>query len=106
VTGELVTTGVAFLTHQENFIEKFSAALGFLSLPTPPRDPRVDFRAFSLNTVKMALTLLNGGLRRILINLTRNCCRDLLNLCLQHLIEAQLVLCSYYEAVHLGIDVL
>jgi hypothetical protein len=30
----------------------------------------------------------------------------LLNLCLQHLIEAQLVLGSYYEAVHLGIDVL
>jgi hypothetical protein len=30
----------------------------------------------------------------------------LLNLCLQHLIEAQLVLCSYCEAVHLGIDVL
>jgi hypothetical protein len=30
----------------------------------------------------------------------------LLNLCLQHLIEAQLVLCSYYEVVHLGIDVL
>jgi hypothetical protein len=30
----------------------------------------------------------------------------LLNLCLQHLIEAQLVLCSYCEAVHLGIDVI
>jgi hypothetical protein len=30
----------------------------------------------------------------------------LLNLCLQHFIEAQLVLCSYCEAVHLGIDVL
>jgi hypothetical protein len=30
----------------------------------------------------------------------------LLNLCLQHLIEAQLVLCSYCEVVHLGIDVL
>jgi hypothetical protein len=30
----------------------------------------------------------------------------LLNLCLQHLIEAQLVLCSYCEAIHLGIDVL
>jgi hypothetical protein len=29
-----------------------------------------------------------------------------LNLCLQHLIEAQLVLCTYCEAVHLGIDVL
>jgi hypothetical protein len=31
---------------------------------------------------------------------------ELLNLCLQHLIEAQLVLCSYCEVVHLGIDVL
>jgi hypothetical protein len=31
---------------------------------------------------------------------------DLLNLRLHHLIEAQLVLCSYYEAVHLSIDVL
>jgi hypothetical protein len=30
----------------------------------------------------------------------------LLNLCLQHLIKAQLVLRSYYEVVHLGIDVL
>jgi hypothetical protein len=30
----------------------------------------------------------------------------LLNLCLQHLIETQLVLCSHCEAVHLGIDVL
>jgi hypothetical protein len=49
---------------------------------------------------------LNGGLRRIPITLTWNCYRDLLNLCLQHLIEAQLVLCSYCEAVHLGIDVL
>jgi hypothetical protein len=29
-----------------------------------------------------------------------------LNLCLQHLIEAQLVLRSYCEAIHLGIDVL
>jgi hypothetical protein len=30
----------------------------------------------------------------------------LLNLCLQHLIEAQLVLCSHFEVVHLAIDVL
>jgi hypothetical protein len=30
----------------------------------------------------------------------------LLNQCLQHHIEAQLVLCSYCEVVHLGIDVL
>jgi hypothetical protein len=27
-------------------------------------------------------------------------------LCLQHLIEAQLDLCSYCEAIHLGIDIL
>jgi hypothetical protein len=27
-------------------------------------------------------------------------------MCLQHLIEGQLVLCSYYESIHLGIDVL
>jgi hypothetical protein len=51
-------------------------------------------------------TLLNGGLRRSPINLTENCYRNLLNLCLQHLIEAQLVLGSYCEVVHLGIDVL
>jgi hypothetical protein len=49
---------------------------------------------------------MNGGLRRIPITLTWNCCKDLLNLCLQYLIEAQLVLRSYYEAVHHGIDVL
>jgi hypothetical protein len=49
---------------------------------------------------------LNGGLRRTPITLTWNCYRDLLNLCLQHLIEAQLVLCSHCESIHLGIDVL
>jgi hypothetical protein len=38
--------------------------------------------------------------------LTWNCFSDLLNLCLQHLIEAQLALHSYCEADHLGIDVL
>jgi hypothetical protein len=42
---------------ENKIVEKFSAALGFLSLPTPPRDPSVDFRAFSLNMVKMDLTL-------------------------------------------------
>jgi hypothetical protein len=42
---------------REDFVEKFSVALGFLSLLTPPRDPSIDFRAFSLNTVKMDLTL-------------------------------------------------
>jgi hypothetical protein len=57
VTGELVAADVAFLTHQENFGKKFSAALGFLSLPTSPRDLSVGFGAFSLNTVKMDLTL-------------------------------------------------
>jgi hypothetical protein len=31
MTGELVAADVAFLTRQENFGEKFSAALGFLS---------------------------------------------------------------------------
>jgi hypothetical protein len=31
VTGDLVAAGVAFLMHQKNFIEKFSAALGCLS---------------------------------------------------------------------------
>jgi hypothetical protein len=51
-------------------------------------------------------TLLNRGLRIISITLTWDCYRDLLNLHLQHLIEAQLVLCSYCEVVHLGIDVL
>jgi hypothetical protein len=51
-------------------------------------------------------TLLNMGLRRIPITLTWNFYRDLLNLCLQHLIEAQLVQCSYCEATHHGIDVL
>jgi hypothetical protein len=57
VTGELVTTGVAFLTRREDFIKKFFAALGFLSLLAAPRDPSIDFRAFSLNMVKMDLTL-------------------------------------------------
>jgi hypothetical protein len=56
-TGELVAAGVAFLTCRENFVEKFLAALGFLSLPTPPRDSSADFGAFSLSTVKMNLTL-------------------------------------------------
>jgi hypothetical protein len=57
VTGELVAVGVVFLMHRENFIEKFLAALGFLSLLTLPKDPSIDFGAFSLNTVKMDLTL-------------------------------------------------
>jgi hypothetical protein len=63
VTGELVTVGVAFLTHRENFIEKFSAALGFLSSVMafpgliPPRDTPVNFGAILMNTVKMDFTL-------------------------------------------------
>jgi hypothetical protein len=54
---------MALLTHQVDFIEKFSAALGFLSdviafpRPTPPRHPPVDFGAFPVNTVKMDFTL-------------------------------------------------
>jgi hypothetical protein len=48
---------VALLTRWEDFIEKLSTALGFLSLPTPPRDPSIGFGAFSLNTVKMDLRL-------------------------------------------------
>jgi hypothetical protein len=31
MTEELIAVGVAFLTCQKNFVEKFSAALGFLS---------------------------------------------------------------------------
>jgi hypothetical protein len=57
VTRELVAADVAFLTRRENFGKKFFSALDFLSLPTPPRDPLVGFGAFSLNTVKMDLTL-------------------------------------------------
>jgi hypothetical protein len=50
---------MAFLTRRENFVEKFSVALGFLSLSNAHRDSSVDFGfgAFSLNTVKMDLTL-------------------------------------------------
>jgi hypothetical protein len=107
VTGELVTVGVGFLTCQKKFAEKFTTALGFLSLPTPPKDPSVDFTAFFLEHGEYGPHIvLNGGLRRTPITLTWNCYRDLLSLCLQHLIEAQLVLCSYCEAIHLGIDVL
>jgi hypothetical protein len=50
--------------------------------------------------------LLNGALRWIPTALMWKCCSDLLNLCLQHLIEAQLILCSHYVAIHHGIDVL
>jgi hypothetical protein len=46
--------------------------------------------------------LLNGSLRCIPIALMWKCCSDLLNLCLQHIIEAQLILCSHHEAVYLG----
>jgi hypothetical protein len=47
-------------------------------------------------------TFLNGALRWIPIALMWKCCSDLLNLCLQHLIEAQLILCSHCKAIHLG----
>jgi hypothetical protein len=57
MTGELVIADVASLMRREKFIEEFSTALGFLSLPTPPKDHSVGFGAFSLNTVKMDLTL-------------------------------------------------
>jgi hypothetical protein len=63
VTGELIATDVASLTHRVNFAEKFSAALGSLSVVmaflglTHPRDPLVDFGAFPLNTVKMDFML-------------------------------------------------
>jgi hypothetical protein len=36
------------------------------------------------------------------IALTWKCCGNLLNLCLPHLIEAQLILHSHHDAVHLG----
>jgi hypothetical protein len=45
---------------------------------------------------------LNGALRWIPIAFTWKCYSDLLNLCLQHLIEAQLILRSNREAIHLG----
>jgi hypothetical protein len=46
--------------------------------------------------------ILNEALRWIAIALTRKCCNDLLNLYLQHLIEAHLILGSHRKAVHLG----
>jgi hypothetical protein len=49
---------------------------------------------------------LNRAQRWIHIALTWKCCRDLLNLCLQHLIEPQLILRSHHEAIHLGTYVL
>jgi hypothetical protein len=92
-----------------DFVEKFLAALGSLSgviaflRLTPPRDPPVDFGAFSLEHSEDGLhALLNGALRWIPIALMWKCCSDLLNLCLQHLIEAQLILRSYREVVHLS----
>jgi hypothetical protein len=118
VTGELVAADVASLTCQVDFAEKFLAALGSLSgvmaFPrlTPPRDPPVDFGAFFCGSRFWGLSLehsedrlhalLNGAMRWITIALTCKCCSDLLNLCLQHLIEAQLILRSHREAVHLG----
>jgi hypothetical protein len=63
VTGKLVTADVVSLMRRVDFTEKFSTALGSLSgvmafpIPTPPRDPTVDFGAFPLNRVKMDFTL-------------------------------------------------
>jgi hypothetical protein len=45
---------------------------------------------------------LKGALRWIDIVLTWKCCSDLLNLCLQYLIEDQLILHSHSEDIHLG----
>jgi hypothetical protein len=45
---------------------------------------------------------LNRALRWVPIALTWKCYSDLLNLCLQHLIETQLILHSHREVVHLG----
>jgi hypothetical protein len=100
---------MASLMRRVDFTEKFSAALGSLSgvmaFPelTPPRDPPVDYGGHSLEHSEDGLhALLNGALRWIPIALTWKCCSDLLNLCLQHLIEAQLILHSHYEVVNLG----
>jgi hypothetical protein len=86
---------MALLTRRENFIEIFSATLGFLlgviAFPRliPPRDPLVDFWGLSHgHSEDGPHTLLNGALRWIPITLTWECCNDLLNMCLQHLIEA------------------
>jgi hypothetical protein len=62
MTGELIAADVAFLMRRENFGKEFSAVLGLLSLLTPPRNPSLDSGAFSLNTVKMDLTLSWTGL--------------------------------------------
>jgi hypothetical protein len=92
-----------------DFAEKLSAALGSLfgvmafPRPTPPRDPLVDFGAFFLEHSENGLhALLNGALRWIPIALTWKCRSNLLNLCLQYLIEAQLILRSHHEAIYLG----
>jgi hypothetical protein len=37
---------VAFLTRRENFGENLSAALDFLSLPTPPKDPSIGLEPY------------------------------------------------------------
>jgi hypothetical protein len=91
-----------------DFVERFSATLGSLSsvmaFPglTPPRDLPKDFGVFPEHSEDGLHALLNGTLRWIPIALTWKCCSDLVNLCLQHLIKAQLILCSHREVVHLG----
>jgi hypothetical protein len=97
---------MAFLTRQENFIEQFSIALGFLSLLTPPNDPLVGFGVFSLNTVKMDLTLSWTTVLEESPLLWLGIAAEIWWICLQYLTEALLVLHTYCEAVHLGIDVL
>jgi hypothetical protein len=84
--------------------------LGYAGLPILTDSSQRSFNRFwSLfleHSEDIPHTLPNGGLRRIPITLAWNCCKDLLNPCFQHLVEAQLVLRSDCEAVHLGIDVL
>jgi hypothetical protein len=51
-------------------------------------------------------TLLNGVPRRDPITLAWKCSRDLLNLGLQHLVETQLILYCYCDAINLTIHTL
>jgi hypothetical protein len=88
----------------------WSKILGYAWLLILTSAPQGSFRwfwsLFSKDSEDGLHTLLNRSLRRILVTLTWNCYKNFLNLCLQHLTEAQLVIRSYCEVVHLGIDVL
>jgi hypothetical protein len=87
--------------------QKFLGCVGLLILTDSSKRSFSRFRGIFLeHSEDGPHTLFNGGLRRISITLAWNCYRDFLNLCLQHLIKAQLVLRSDCEAVHHGIDVL